>query len=1117
MTDKKPEKLKNPSGLKIDRKGYKFVLTWKQGNNYTHQQVRVKYSYRSVPTYNAKTNTWEHQLGAVVIDHIYDIDKDRKSFVQEITKSNYTPYGKKMLGGMTIAVRGKFDGKWTDWASKTLDINAPLSKPKVSYSLVQKNKGTFSWSVGNGTEKYPIEGLERQNIRVFNCPANYKSLSEWRSATTKYSTSEKGSATIEENTGQIAGKSATRIMRVRAVGMGGRGPWAYSKHVYASPWVATDVKGKVQLNKARNTMDCTMTWKTPENMAHPIDEVVPQYAIAIPEHNMACPDEASWQDRPAISSTKGREKDIFTINGELPLDNCLYVRVLTKHDGDNEITYSLPHLATGDSKGALKAPTIENVQLGTNAVIIEAETTSDVIDSALYMYYEDKNNVRHELGKQNISNQYEIPDLESKLPIKVCVRAEVRKNGSTLMQSGFTYTEGTVPIAPRNLTVEQSTIVANTVIASWDWNWTQATSCEISWSTHPDAWQSTDEPESYTVLKANGNLLNICDVEAGIPLYVRARFIKGTEDNALSSPYSDIFPITISSVPAIPALEVNKEFFVEGEPIECSWVYVTTDGTSQAKAEVAEYADGSYEVLANVNEEQSVTLDNNWATGTQHTLAVRVCSASGRWSEWSDGEDHTNGVTVTIAEPLECSITQTNLEEPETYTDTGSVTVDGGDGSLALSKFVINFEYTGTAYSSVDVAVGQQSYNVSWEDEIYAGNVDLLNGVVTSTADYAGEDADNTIEEIEPISPELVAGEQQITASVGDIEAVVTRGRYETDCLLRELPITVTVTGAGQSGDTLLKIIRTKDYRIERPDGNDFLGYEGEEIFAREYVGEDQQTIELADLMGRLDDGASYKIYAEVRDDLGQSASDEVTFDVMWDKQAHMPEGSVELVNGIAIIRPTKPQGAYNSDYIDIFRLSTDDPVCIYRGAHFGDEIVDPYPTIGTNGGYLLVLNTEYGDSITEDGKLAWTYYDAPYESDRDIIDFNGEQIRLYYNVDASHSWSKDMQVTKYLGGSIVGDYKKGVQRSGSMGTVAVTQIDADMIPAMRRLFNYLGNVHIRTKDGSSFTADIQGNEDNPHEKHGEVVTYSMDVTAIEPVKLDGMTLEQWEGQNAVG
>lgn len=1809
MSKKKKEKLKNPTGLSLKRtEQYKWTLTWNRGNNYTKEQVRVTLRYDGM---NWKTP-------------IEDIEEHKTSYSYKIDYKLFAPYENgRVLEKVTIAVRGKFGGKWSDWKEKTVDYEPPragkgdLDYLTVNYELLQRNKGVFTWEYSD--EKRPVTRIQYQSKLVLDCPDNIKSETLWTNCDYEDTTNAlSGSLEIAESSGLIANESYTRIFRARPCSFAGMSnkEWVYASHVYAAPNAAENVRGHVTLNKDANTLSLAMNWITQSDKRHPIDEIVPQYRIDIPEAGMVCPDDDNWISRPTMADTDGLESDVFSIDGTIGQDKCVFVRVVTKHDGDNEVTHSIPVMATGDSVGKLKTPTITSITAGDNAVTILATNNSEVEDSYLLMYYEDKNGNLVSLGRQTQSNIYPIPNLQSKLPIIAGAKAVV---GDFIMQSDMAYSAGDVPIAPNNLRLDQSTTVRNTVVAEWDWNWDSADACEISWSEHEDAWRSTDEPDTHIITKANASMLNISDVTAGIPLYVRARFIKGTEDDGIYSPYSDIETITISSEPNRPTLMLNKDIFLKGEQMVASWTYESTDGTEQVQAVVGEYVNNDYEPLVKVHTEQSVTLENNFSAGTQHDLAVMVCSGSGRWSAWSPL------YTVTVAEELTCEISEHSLvwedyeQNPEThegnpatydggteselktiaslqvemtpkqdgtpwqdtnidkapyllrktptnshslnseyntlvggtiaenqlfptrtisFTGTGYTVTSNNDGEVVVtvttagatsageqnhtnigegaftanhkyallsdnvqvsvyfkfyakgsntifsvttpsynnvsfmftnlavgtyklhpqlidltqmlgtaiadyvysletasagsgiawlknygfidgkyhpynagsllsmhpsahkmvgfnrisaiidgesiaedtgvarpnasyartdyvnvipnatyyysepsagsgynagayydkdknyvsgvklyvnSTFVVpnnayylrttvikgatttcinlskttgtpkngdyvpysansyvlpdadlrgifkldsnnkpyadgdtddgsgtrtrkygiddlslltwstratgsvnkvlsaslsqnymanhlteislisTYQYNGvsnaptlisyvdtaqtglytydtdtatatvylvigkdeavngtvvyelatpttetsTAFTNpqvvdpdgteeyvdtrtVSVPVGHETryadiYPITgvdtvdthikginvWDEEwelgtinassgiagtdntrirsknynaclpnttyyakeptnnsnvsmrfydadknyigygsgwignttfvtpakcayfkfvmgaayglvynhdisinypstyhdyhayagddfttnlgrtVYSGVLDVKSGkltvdkvmadasalswqyittsdrnyfraplrlkmnsnVICSAYPYGGlvydsqmtsiatgiyvarnsyfvyiKDATCTdiskikqavknatiIYELEtpeeytltPQQVEAVVGRNYVWSEQGNIRVRVADA-IESGWVLDKLPLTVKVTGGGTK---LLSIKRDEPYIIERPDGEDFRGYMDEDIYKKPYSGTETQTIEAPNIEGaRLDDGAHYRIEASATDEWKQSAEAEsIPFIVKWDKQAVFCDGNVTIDDDIALIEIVSGYGSHEDDYVDVFRMSTDKPQLIYTGAHYGDIIVDPYPTIGENGGYLLVCNTVYGDSITEDDRLAWTELDAPFESKKDIIDFDGERIYLFYNVDTSYSWDKDSKVTKYLGGKVVVDHKKGVMRNGTISAVAITLTDNDMILAMRRLLEYQDNCHIRTRDGSSFTADIQGSDESPHDKGGLVRTFSLSVTKCDNRELDGMTWEEW-------
>lgn len=369
-----------------------------------------------------------------------------------------------------------------------------------------------------------------------------------------------------------------------------------------------------------------------------------------------------------------------------------------------------------------------------------------------------------------------------------------------------------------------------------------------------------------------------------------------------------------------------------------------------------------------------------------------------------------------------------------------------------------------------------------------------------------------------PTEVKTLLGENNVWADAGDVEVRIAESARDV-WSLKKMPLSVTATGAGVGGVTTLAVERAEDYRIDRPDESHADGYEGETVFLYSQTGEGQISANVDSLIGALDDGAKYRIVATVQDGLGQSAEDSIDFEVHWSHQAVTPEATVVIddENLVAKITPVAPTGALAGDTCDIYRLSADRPELIVQDATFGQTYVDPYPAIGEFGGHRVVFKTVNGDYIMDDNQIAWTDFgeeeDDILDLDYHVIDFDGTRIVLNYNVDLSSQWDKDFTETKYLGGSVQGDWNPAVSRTGSISATAITITDQDMIRDMRRLASYAGICHVRTKDGSSYAADIQVSEDRSHEDYDKIATFSMTVTRVDPERLEGLPLELWQGE----
>ena len=260
---------------------------------------------------------------------------------------------------------------------------------------------------------------------------------------------------------------------------------------------------------------------------------------------------------------------------------------------------------------------------------------------------------------------------------------------------------------------------------------------------------------------------------------------------------------------------------------------------------------------------------------------------------------------------------------------------------------------------------------------------------------------------------------------------------------------------------------------------------------------------------------SGWKIVATVKDGLGRFDTAYLPFEVHWSHQAIIPSAdiTVEPANLIVTITPIKPDGALDTDVCDIYRLSSDKPELIFSGASFGVTYVDPYPAFGDGCGHRVVMRTANGDYITAENLPAWTDYsgedgDVLHETAL-VIDFDGDRVVLPYNVKLDHSWEKNFERTRYLGGSITGDWNEGVTRDLSVSTDIIRIQDSDLIQTMRRLADYAGICHVRTSDGSSFAADVEVSESR--EYNSLSVSFSLDIKKVEAEGFDGMTLSEWK------
>ena len=1007
---------KKPSGLKITRTGGKFKCEWTLGETYTEQQFQFKAvsekSFAQAVQQRVSGVGWAEPV--VSWDKSETVSKTAKTKTITLSLTDYFPTKEVYLEAFEFRVRGKAGGSWSDWVEKTYRIYAPTAPTlTASWEESHANRTTFTWEGPSDAAQEPIYDVELQTVKKTNCPQSVTGLSEWSSAT---GVSKAVSGSIDYTESSITG-SSRRIVRMRSRGAGGYSTWVYADHIYATPNTPAIQSYDVKYNSSAYTFNISATCKVNADAQHPIDDVVLEYCIGTPNTGMALPVSPTWNELASLgpSSQTIQLSDrvyLYTSNVEgtiskqiteqLDADECMWIRATAKHDAST--AYSTVILAY---KGKLSAPSsisVTDINTTTHRATVNATNNSSVPDSYLAVVYQPSNNpdgsfivaiIPH--GSSSVTVQ--CPDWSDSGDLGFKVYAVVGSNSYTTidgvkhytineqMSSETSDTGGSIPRIPTGLTLSK-TDVEGCVRARWTWTWTEADAAEISWSTIPNAWNSTEEPENYTIRNTHDGVFDIAGLTPGLTYYVRVRLISGDT----YGPYSDTAVIYLAEKPSKPGAWVSEDTITSDGETTLYWGYESNDGTEQKYAAIATvtYTGGvpSYTQIKQVESGQSLLLDAKelgWSDGTTYLLAVKVTSGSNMESDWSDT------VAVNVAAALECHITATSL-------------VDG---------------------------------------------------------------------------------------------------------VLAALPLTMTVTGAG-SGTTQLEIVRAVDFSQRRPDDTESRGYEGQAVFRRSYLGESQQTINKSDLIGMLDDTAPYYINAIVIDQYGRTAIDSVLFTVGWSHQAVMPVGSAVIDGSIAKITVGTPVGTASGDTVDIYRLSADKPVLVYKGASFGDVIVDPYPAIGQHGGYRLCFRTGNGDYITADQEYAWLDLSTDFESMSQYIEFDGNTILLDHNVDLSSTWEKSYRETKYLGGTIEGDWLAGTSKSGSIKAVKLSEEEVSDLKVLRDLAVYEGPVHIRTKEGASYNANVNYSEDESYSAGGKVTTVNLSISRSGEAEPDGMTLAEW-------
>lgn len=689
---KTPETI-SPKNLSIARDGGKFSASWKIGDkDYGEKQ---EFAFRVI-----SATAWTYQ----------NIGKTVTARSKSYSKSDFYPTpGKPTISAVSISVRGKrkaysvkpkagsmlykkgvsqvdYYPTMSEWTNKQFALNKPWF-PSLEQELVEgaDYSTKFSWTVhDDSADSDWFTDLLWQSILLKDCnvPLEQGDTLPWKTTTTGWRTNasdtskESSSVTITE--GDISDGSYTRWFRAETRGPAGTKGWKYAKHVYARPYQA--VIQSVGLQKSGDQgYTVTVRWNSKTNAAHPIDQTIVEWVIATPTADMGVEDGISWNTGATVADySDGIQSAVFDTGDVVGENQCLFVRVNNKHDTENNITRGVPRLV---DVGKLTAPTITNILYPEYTVTVYTDYDPPVDGAFLVVTYKTSSNPGVEQKIGIITDPADPPTINcpnwsAEDEITFGVYAAVGTYTYTTdsdgvrtydvdvkMISDTTYDRATLPTAPTTIDA-QATTTPETIRVMWDWSWDAADVAELSWADHEDAWESTDEPDTYIVQKCYATAWNISGLDAGIRWYVRVRLGNETADETIWGPYSETAWVDLASAPAKPSLDVYPALIPPDGTVTASWGYVTTDGTVQAHAEVDEVTvvagETVYTKVAETESAQHLTIDaaeKGWQAGETHNLVVQVTSASGRKSdEWSDP------VPVIIATPLTLTIAQNSLQ-----------------------------------------------------------------------------------------------------------------------------------------------------------------------------------------------------------------------------------------------------------------------------------------------------------------------------------------------------------------------------------------------------------------------------------------------------------------------
>ena len=1131
-----------PKISKITRNGTSFTVDWTPGETYEKQELDMViapyFQTDGTPAYNMKMVPVK---GANGVTKIVAQGLDWTPYsVGKATKSKTIPVGQ--VAAVSFRVRGKAKGKSiSEYHDKTYKISAP-STPSVSKNHVNALTTAFSWSTPNaGNDSSHVFAYNAwQTAIIQNCE-----IADGNQITTGwspiYTTGANDGWTAQEAGLDVNSNSYTRWVRVRAIGWAGLlTGWVYNKRVYARPNPAINVSAS-RSPFGNNGYTVNVSWYNPSSLSRPVDSaeimygkvppIVTVHSSQDPTENvtmsLSCPTTGvDWRKGADPGNLGGGRSYPFMDSDGIPLDNCFFVKVTNTYDG---IPIDSDKVLASGGYGKLvnpSTPSETQESEGIYTVSVNSRGTT-ISEAAIAVYFRTKSKQSDFVlvsiipPGESTSDPFRIPEVSVGDTFSFGVRAFVGNYNpasvridSILMSSDIVWGAG-VPLPPIVTASQKDT---STIHVTWNQSWEDATEAELSWADHEDAWTSTSEPTTYVVNKSKAGEWNIANLAVGT-WWVKVRLIKSSSESTSYSAYgAPAEPVKLSAAPDIPSLVLSNTVIAKDGETTCYWAYVSGDGTAQQKAML-------YEAFP-VYEEVETPTGNPYANWYYEQ---EVIGGAIRYVRSSD-QTCVSGKTYYV------------MSGDVTYSDSPIASTDSAQ-HITIHASDFGWEYGEVHYLALSVMSlsGESSKSLSTPVSLTIA---------------------------EKLSIEVISSSLQYVNVPSEYDLLDNVTAYRRAYSLTEFPLTFALSDFASGSKVTCIIDRAESFSATLPDDTDYEGFEGDTVLIKDFDTK-SISIDRDDFTIKLDDNAAYRVRFILKDTYGQSAETKViptgayidvdepagnpkennyyeyvndeyiltddievdpektyytkeevsSFEVHWTHQAVKTEAIIEAdkENNVTFITPLRPESGYaEGDMIDIYRLSADTPVLIYTGALMdGTKYVDPYPAFGEFGGYRIVYRTYNGDYIV-DRELAFTNYLASehpeYRHDLFgiVIDFDGKQVILPGNVSFSNKWAKDFTLTKYLGGSVQGDWNPAIERTMSAKTTIPIQVDEDNIELIRQLATYPGICHIRTPDGSSFAANIEVSDDREEKWTTRISKISLTVTRCVAEVQEGMTYAEW-------
>lgn len=643
------------------------------------------------------------------------------------------------------------------------------------------------------------------------------------------------------------------------------------------------------------------------------------------------------------------------------------------------------------------------------------------------------------------------------------VRARSKRNKSYSGYSDYSDGAKTIPSTPASITSIKA-LSETSVQIEWD-NVTNATKCEVQYTTKKIYFDSSSEVKSITVESTTH--AEITGLESGQEYFFRVR---ATNEQGESG-WSEIVSITIGKAPAAPTTWASTTTAIVGEKVILYWVHNSEDGSSQTTAELELIIGDTTEThtITNTTEESEKDKTSQYSLstftyteGTTIKWKVRTAGITGVYGDWS-----TQRVIDIYAPPtLSLSITDnagTSLAVLESF----PFYINGVTGPATQTPIGYHVTITSTeTYSTVDeignvkmISAGDDVYSQFYDIsenlalEISAHSVDLENGVTYKVTVVASMNSGLTVEESaefevawtdEQYTPnaEISIDEETLCAYIHPYCDYYPMVYYKVELS--------TTTGA---------YVQTSEIITETIEGTSV----------------DEAFTENGDVVyyGTLSSGTGV-YFCEVESEVSELV-DGITLSVY---RREFDGSFVEIGTGILNASNTFVTDPHPA--LDLAR---------YRIVAISD-------TTGAVS-YTDIPGVIVGETaVVIQWDEAWTEFDTTNEDEMEQPAWAGSMLKLPYNIDVSDSNESDVTLVEYIGRKRPVSYYGTQLGSTSSWKVDVAKEDKDTLYALRRLAVWMGDVYVREPSGSGYWAYIKVSFSQEH--CNLVIPVTLDITRVD-------------------